>query len=83
MGWLGNQLGFTELADWYGIRCEHFFNNKGRSLLMKFGSSPYKVVTSVSRADCDIRIVLTVQRYLNPILGKTTSFTGFLRIRAN
>eukprot|EP00026_Physarum_polycephalum_P005388 Phypoly_transcript_05422.p1 GENE.Phypoly_transcript_05422~~Phypoly_transcript_05422.p1 ORF type:complete len:507 (+),score=23.77 Phypoly_transcript_05422:84-1604(+) len=47
MSWLGLQLGFTTMSDWYQIRCDHFFQNKGRSLLMKFGSSPSKVVTNV------------------------------------
>lgn len=48
MVWLGKRLGFNEMCDWYNIRCDHFYNNKGRSLLMQFGSSPSKVVTNVS-----------------------------------
>lgn len=47
MEWLGKKIEFNKMEDWYQIRCVHFFNNKGRSLLIRFGSSPFKVVTHV------------------------------------
>lgn len=48
MQWLGEQLQFSAISDWYQIKCRHFFDNKGKSLLIKYGWSPSKVVKQVS-----------------------------------
>jgi hypothetical protein len=48
MEWLGDLLKFNKKEDWYNIRCDHFFNNKGRSLLALYGYSPFQVVARIS-----------------------------------
>ena len=39
MTWLGEQLGYRKLEDWYGIRKRDFDENHGQSLLLQYGSS--------------------------------------------
>ncbi len=47
MDWLGNQLGYKQMDDWYNIRAEKIGENKGWSVLRKYGGSPSKLVMSV------------------------------------
>ena len=47
MDWLGNQLGFKEMDDWYGVTVKQIHENGGVTLLNKYGSSPSKLVMAV------------------------------------
>jgi len=42
--WLGEKLGFDEPEDWYCIDHRHFNENRGATLLARYGASPSAVV---------------------------------------
>ena len=45
MEWLGKELGYTTMDDWYKITCEDIINNYGSTLLSGYyNSSPIKLV---------------------------------------
>lgn len=40
--WLGRQLGFSQIDDWYGLKNRHFIRNRGSTLLVRvYRSSVY------------------------------------------
>ncbi len=43
--WLGKELGFKEMEDWYRIRVTDFEMRRGRGLLVRFRFSPIAVLT--------------------------------------
>jgi hypothetical protein len=45
--WLGEQLGYTTIEDWYQIKQKYFSNNYGHGLLSKYNGSPYQLLTSL------------------------------------
>jgi hypothetical protein len=46
--WLGIQIGFKSMDDWYNVTQKHIRANGGSGLLSsKYGNSPYKLVMSV------------------------------------
>ena len=47
MGWLGEQLGYTKLDDWYNINHHVFKNNYGGGLISKYNNRPSKLLSSV------------------------------------
>jgi hypothetical protein len=47
MKWLGKQLGFKTMEDWYNITRKDIMDNGGATLLLKHRGSPSKLVTSV------------------------------------
>ena len=47
LDWFGNQLGFKEMDDWYGITEKQILENGGVTLLNKYGESPSKLVMAV------------------------------------
>jgi len=44
LGWLGHQLGFCRIEDWYTISYDDITQRHGARLLQKFGDSPIAVV---------------------------------------
>ena len=44
MDWLGEELGFKEMEDWYRISKKDITQKGGVSLLNKYGCSPSKLV---------------------------------------
>jgi hypothetical protein len=47
MDWLGYELGFKELRDWYGITVKQIAAKGGAGLLNTFGNSTHKLLQSV------------------------------------
>ena len=47
MNWLGKELGFKEMSDWYKLELRHVYNNGASRLINKFGNSPSKLVQSI------------------------------------
>lgn len=45
--WLGKQLGFSKLNDWYNINGQVFKENYGSGLIIKYNDSPYQLLSSV------------------------------------
>ena len=45
--WLGKQLGFSKLSDWYNINGQVFKKNYGSGLIIKYNDSPYQLLSSV------------------------------------
>ena len=45
--WLGSQLGFKELDDWYGVTKEDITKNGGISLMKYYNSSPSRALRTV------------------------------------
>jgi hypothetical protein len=47
MDWLGSQLGFKKMEDWYMVKKKDIRDKGGALLLTKYGGSPYNLVRSV------------------------------------
>jgi hypothetical protein len=47
LDWLGNELGFKYMEDWYKIRAKDIIKHGGKALLDKFNGSPSQLVISV------------------------------------
>ena len=47
MDWLGKELGYTTMVDWYNITRKKFSKNYGSGLLNQYNGSPSKVVSSL------------------------------------
>lgn len=47
MDWLFNELGYSDIEDWYKIKAKDFNDNFGRSVLKYYGCSIIKTVISV------------------------------------
>ena len=48
MDWLGEQLGYTTMDNWYQIEQKDFSNNYGYGLLNgKYNNSPYQLLSFV------------------------------------
>jgi hypothetical protein len=45
--WLGKQLGFKNMDDWYNIKAKQIVERGGNGLLDRYGYSPSKLVTLV------------------------------------
>jgi len=46
LDWLGEQLGFREVVDWYGLKNEALYAHHGRPLSARLGHSPRAVATA-------------------------------------
>ena len=47
MAWLGEQLGYTTMDDWYKVFNNDFHTNYGCGLISKYNNSPYQLLISV------------------------------------
>jgi hypothetical protein len=47
LNWLGLQLDFDHMDDWYKVTQKQIINNGGSGLLFKYNDSPSKLITSV------------------------------------
>eukprot|EP00026_Physarum_polycephalum_P008439 Phypoly_transcript_08525.p1 GENE.Phypoly_transcript_08525~~Phypoly_transcript_08525.p1 ORF type:complete len:450 (+),score=74.07 Phypoly_transcript_08525:120-1469(+) len=47
MAWLGDQLGYTSLQDWYKTKQSDFLHNQGKTLLSLYSYSPRVAITSI------------------------------------
>ena len=47
MEWLGKELGYTTIEDWYKVSANDFKRNRGGTILKQYNSSPIKVLSSV------------------------------------
>ena len=47
MDWLGKELGYTTMDDWYKISKKDIYNNYGRGLTCYYNNSHIKLVTSI------------------------------------
>jgi len=47
MDWIGNQLGYKNMSDWYGILQMDISNRGGATLLRKYGGNTSNILQSV------------------------------------
>ena len=45
--WLGKELGFKHINDWFNITQKHIQDYGGRGLLFKYGGSPFRLFNSI------------------------------------
>ncbi len=70
MEWLGEQLGFTHLEDWYQITTEDFKRRRGAGLLARFHDSAVALVKDYRRTmNGSSGISPPCRRTMVPLLG--------------
>ena len=47
MDWLGKELGYTKMEDWYKINAKVIIDNYGCGLIHCYGGSPIKLITKI------------------------------------
>ena len=47
MDWLGKELGYTKMEDWYNISVKAIYNNYGCGILHHFNDSPSQIVIKI------------------------------------